>query len=130
MGNEYRVDEETDCWVWTRATNGVGYGRARIAGEKRIRYAHIVYWERVHGPVPLGYVLHHICHNRSCVNPAHLEARTPKQHSGEHVPELAARHAPAPVYRCETCGDRISRGARFCCAHSYPRRGVRAVYKD
>jgi hypothetical protein len=57
-----------DCWEWKGQRSPEGYGRQGIL------YAHRVAYEREHGPVPEGYVVHHTCHNRGCVNPAHLEA--------------------------------------------------------
>lgn len=42
----------------------------------RDRPAHIVFYERAHGPVPAGLQLDHICRNRRCVNPDHLEPVT------------------------------------------------------
>lgn len=40
------------------------------------RLAHKVQWETVHGPVPDGLELDHLCRQRDCVNPAHLEPVT------------------------------------------------------
>lgn len=63
------------CWTWTASRNvRDGYGQFKAGG--RVRRAHIVAYELVHGPVPHGLVLDHTCRNRACVNPAHLEPVT------------------------------------------------------
>lgn len=63
------------CWLWRRARNvRHGYGAVRIAGKNR--RAHIVAFEFDRGPVPPGLVLDHLCRNRPCVRPDHLEPVT------------------------------------------------------
>ncbi len=62
------------CWVWQRATNSQGYGSLWVDG--KCRGTHIVYWERRHGQVPAGLELDHLCRNRPCINPTHLEPVT------------------------------------------------------
>jgi len=64
----------TPCWVWQRALDYGGYGHMRI--NKRYRGAHRVYWERENGPIPDGLQLDHLCRNRPCVRPSHLEPVT------------------------------------------------------
>lgn len=61
------------CWEWT-ATRAAGYGRVGING--LIRPAQQVAYELVVGPIPDGLELDHLCMNRSCVNPEHLEPVT------------------------------------------------------
>jgi len=67
-----KVDKSGDCWVWTASKHPGGYGQ--IAMKPRgMRGAHRVAWEMLRGPVPEGMQLDHLCRNRACVNPAHME---------------------------------------------------------
>jgi HNH endonuclease len=58
------------CWEWTGYKSPTGYGR--IAS----RNAHRLAYELLVGPIPEGLELDHLCRNRGCVNPAHLEPVT------------------------------------------------------
>jgi len=65
------------CWEWTGATNGNGYGvLVTPRPHKRNVYAHRFSYEIHVGPIPHGLDLDHLCRNRRCVNPAHLEPVT------------------------------------------------------
>ena len=65
---------DNGCWQWTAATNANGYGRFRVGGKgSPLRVAHRVMWELLVGPVPNDCQLDHLCRNRGCVNPSHLE---------------------------------------------------------
>lgn len=70
-----KVDKSGECWIWTGsfATNGYG-GFGFDVGVRLIvhRYA----YELCVGPIPEGLQLDHLCRNRACVNPAHLEPVT------------------------------------------------------
>lgn len=57
---------ETGCWLYMGALNNTGYGPHRRA------------YEDAKGPIPPGLVIDHLCRVRSCVNPAHLRAVTPR----------------------------------------------------
>lgn len=63
-----------DCWEWTAGRDTGGYGQFSIDG--RLRKAHRVAWELLRGDIPDGLELDHLCRNRSCVNPWHLEPVT------------------------------------------------------
>lgn len=68
---DYRIDEQTGCWVWQRGKFAAGYG---CIG--RNTYAHRAFYEEANGPIPEGMELDHLCRNRACVNPDHLEPVT------------------------------------------------------
>lgn len=71
---DYIVDPETGCWIWQGATNWGGYGVLRRKG-KNVN-AHRYYYQREHGPIPPGMDLDHLCRNRLCCNPEHMEVVT------------------------------------------------------
>lgn len=64
----------TPCWVWLRATNGIGYGIDSIKGKNVT--AHAKSYELKYGQVPEGLELDHLCRIKLCINPDHLEAVT------------------------------------------------------
>lgn len=70
-----RVVVTDGCWLWTGAVSANGYGRIG-AGGSRAEQTHRVAYETHVGPIPEGLHIDHLCRNRLCVNPAHLEAVT------------------------------------------------------
>ena len=67
-----KIDASGVCWQWTGARDPNGYGLFR--GNVRItRRAHRFGYELLVGPIPDGLTLDHLCRNRGCVDPDHLE---------------------------------------------------------
>lgn len=71
-----RVDADGDCWVWIGSRTAGGYGSLWVSAERPWARAHRMAWELLVGPIPEGWVLDHLCRNKLCVNPDHLEAVT------------------------------------------------------
>ena len=72
-----KVDTTGECWVWTAAVSN-GYGRFATP-KGRTNLAHKFLYEETVGPVPEGMELDHLCRNRACVRPDHLEPVTRKE---------------------------------------------------
>jgi hypothetical protein len=73
------IDFETGCWNWTASMNGKGYGQITVAGG--MQKAHRAAYELIEGPIPAGLELDHLCRNRACINPAHLEPVTSRENT-------------------------------------------------
>lgn len=70
-----KIEKTPTCWNWLgtiRESNG--YGRVEFQG--RTQTAHRVIYELMIGEIPNGLELDHLCRNKRCVNPAHLEPVT------------------------------------------------------
>ena len=61
------------CWLWLGSQNGKGYGKFYANGKKQ--YVHRFSYS-LKKEIPQGYVIDHICRNRSCIRPSHLRAIT------------------------------------------------------
>jgi hypothetical protein len=68
------VDVTPYCWEWAGLRDRDGYGESQHAGRKR--KAHRVAYELLVGPILKGSDLDHLCRNKRCVNPDHLEPVT------------------------------------------------------
>lgn len=67
----------TGCWEWLRAMYSNGYGAVGYQGRQRL--VHRISYEVFVGPIPEGLTLDHLCRNRACINPSHLEPVTQRE---------------------------------------------------
>lgn len=91
----------TSCWIWQLATNqGRGYGLVRVNGH--LVLAHRAYYEERFGPIPRDRELDHLCSQRACVRPEHLE---PVTHAENCQRGGRAKLTPAQVAEIRSSSD-------------------------
>jgi hypothetical protein len=85
-GFAHRIAVNGDCWEWTGPRDRDGYGKCSYG-----RRAHRLAYERLKGPIPEGLVIDHLCRNRACVNPAHLEPVTIAENNRRGIQPSASK---------------------------------------
>ena len=108
-----RFDPDTNCIVWTADRNQKGYGRFRYQG--KLHVAHRVAYEFDHA-IPEGLQLDHLCRNRACVRPDHLEPVTNQENArrgltGENM--RSKTHYPQG-HPYDEENTHLYRGSRYC----------------
>lgn len=91
-----KVDVTVDgCWLWTGRLHTKGYAvlRADAGTTPRVVYAHRFAYEFFVGSIPEGMQLDHLCRNRHCVRPDHLE----RVSSGENTLRALVQRIQAGV---------------------------------
>jgi hypothetical protein len=102
--NPRPVPYVADCVLWTGARQSKGYGLRVVKGRRSL--AHRVAYERVYGRLDPHVQLHHVCCNKLCVNPEHLQPITSLKHKRQHMASIGA---PEFVERMFARHQRLSR---------------------
>lgn len=89
---ESKVERTDTCWLWLGATNSRGYGCWGVEGVSQL--AHRVAYELLVGPIPEGLTIDHLCFNKVCVNPAHMEPVTREENSRRKERVIRPTHCP------------------------------------
>lgn len=112
------------CWEWTAYRNPKGYGVFGLRPRNKLAYR--FFYEEMRGMVPKGMQLDHLCKNKSCVNPAHLEIVTPRENNDRagaissvyaarthckwgHLLDSEATYAHLSYRRCRKCAVETAR---------------------
>lgn len=110
------------CWVWQRTISKNGYGGAWLKTGYRQGIntsAHRVSYLAFKGEIPARYQIDHLCKVRSCVNPEHLEAVTPRENvmrsDAKFKEQMRRTHCPqGHEYTVENTYYRPSRAGGVC----------------
>lgn len=93
------IDPDTGCWNWRQRIHREGYGcfnisQPMVSGKRASKFWLAHRWSYITfvGPIPAGLELDHLCRNRACCNPAHLEpvTRTENTRRGERWGQVSA----------------------------------------
>lgn len=124
------VRVEESCWEWAGGKTEDGYGVFYL--DHKTQRAHRVAYEIFMGPIPQTLTIDHLCRNRGCVNPLHLEAVTIKVNTlrGETLPAANATKTHC-IHGHEFTPEntKIDRDGRRACRACQRRRSLTYLYK-
>ena len=112
-----KVSLSEGCWFWKAGKSKAGYGM--FNNGCGMKYAHRLAWVSKNGTIPSNLVIDHLCRNRACVNPAHMELVSRGENvlrgEGESAKHSRKTHCPrGHIYSAENTYVRLDRKGRMC----------------
>jgi hypothetical protein len=105
-----RTRRDVDCLIWAGPLDKDGYGTFYL--RRKDRRAHRVAWYDMHGEIPEGMVINHVCRNRACVNAQHLQVVTIRENTLKDSSTVSAINARKTHCKNGHPFDRIYKKAR------------------
>lgn len=107
----------TGCWEWAACTHRTGYGKVNV--DHKTSLAHRVSYQEFIGPIPEGLDIDHLCRNRKCINPDHLEPVTRRENLARGAGQCSSHCKKGHEFTLENT--RIYRNTRRCriCSRRY-----------
>ena len=94
---EKKIEKTETCWNWVGGISGTGYGNFWLLGKSisAHKFAYLMF----KGNIKKGLQIDHLCKNRKCVNPEHLEVVTCRENlmrgNGFNRVNAEKTHCPA-----------------------------------
>lgn len=121
---DLRIEKTSTCWNWRGSVAENGYGTVWSNG-KSYKIHRVVYELSTNRVIPKGMVIDHLCRNRTCVNPKHLEVVTSRENILRGIGVTAKNKTKTKCIRGHEYigenlrtrvydGDRIGRVCRAC----------------
>lgn len=123
--NNIIIDAQTGCWEWQLRVDRDGYGLMWIGSKpsRLLRFSHRMSYEAHREIIPDGLQIDHLCRNKRCCNPSHLEVVTTQENTRRRDVALQRDHyckrgherthdntyvSPAGNRACKICRDGAS----------------------
>jgi len=119
------AEPNSGCWLWLLSDGSHGYPQGSmpsVTGE-RVSLAHRMSYLAYKGKIPDDYEVDHLCRNRCCVNPNHLEATTKHANRARAYGIKAAKDHVA-IDGCSICGSdyHVQKSGQKVCKKCHNRR--------